>query len=308
MSTPWVEKYRPSNLDDVILSSINKRIIYNIIEENYFPNILFYGPPGTGKTTTVTNLINAYQKKYEQQNKELIIHLNASDERGVDIIRNQIQQFVKSMNMFNRGLKFVILDEVDYMTKIAQQALRHLMQEYNTNVRFCLICNYISKIDENLQNEFLKLRMNEIPQSNVICFLQNIIDKEGVKLTHENLCQIQKFYKSDIRSMVNYIQTNQDEFKNRVITHKLWENLLEVILTKSYQEINAKINSITIEYNTDKRNIVKEFLNYLIITKPVHVEFLDFVEEIIHANEVKLSFMVNFLIEKMKLKIDLKID
>ena len=80
MNIPWVEKYRPLHLDHVILSDTNKTILYNIVEKNYFPNILFYGPPGTGKTTSVINLIKYYQKKYHQENKELIIHLNASDE------------------------------------------------------------------------------------------------------------------------------------------------------------------------------------------------------------------------------------
>ena len=80
-----------------------------------------------------------------------MIHLNASDERGIDIIRNQIHSFVRTMNLFESGFKFVILDEVDYMTRSAQQALKCLIQEYNDNVKYCLICNYISKIDESLQ-------------------------------------------------------------------------------------------------------------------------------------------------------------
>jgi len=308
-SIPWVEKYRPSHLDDVVLSDLNKRIIYNIIEENYFPNILLYGPPGTGKTTTAINLINAYQHRYEQQNKELIIHLNASDERGIDIIRNQIYQFVKTQNMFNKGMKFVILDEVDYMTKIAQQALRNLMQDYNTNVRFCLICNYITKIDENLQNEFCKIRMNEMPKEDVVVFLDSIVKQENIELTLEELYQIQQFYKSDIRSMINYIQTSQDcQFKTKVINNQLWDRLLKTILSESYKEINIRINTISIQYNTDKKNIVKEFLNYLIIHKKVvDNDFLDFVEGLFHTNEINLNLMVNFLIEKLKLKIDLKI-
>ena len=147
---PFVEKYRPTIFDNIVLDPLNKQILKNIIENSYFPNLLFYGPPGTGKTTTIINLINAYQEKQNNKNKDLIIHLNASDERGIDIIRNQINYFVISKPLFNNGMKFVILDEVDYMTKNAQQALRYLLQNYTNNVRFCLICNYISKIDEGL--------------------------------------------------------------------------------------------------------------------------------------------------------------
>ena len=86
------------------------------------------------------------------------IHLNASDERGIEVIRNQINHFVNTKTFFTKGLKFVILDEVDYMTKNAQQALHYLIQQYSDNIRFCLICNYVSKIDSSLQNEFIHLR------------------------------------------------------------------------------------------------------------------------------------------------------
>ena len=114
---PWIEKYRPNTFQEIVLDPLNRKIFSNILNKQYFPNLLFYGPPGTGKTTTIINLINEYQTKYEKKTSENIIHLNASDERGIDIIRNQIQLFVKSKNFFNKGMKFVILDEVDYMTK-----------------------------------------------------------------------------------------------------------------------------------------------------------------------------------------------
>jgi DNA polymerase III delta prime subunit len=105
----------------------------------------------------------------------MVIHLNASDERGIDIIRNQIYQFVKSNNFFDVGLKFVILDEVDYMTKNAQQALKFLLQNSFYNVRFCLICNYISKIDESLKNEFICVRFNQLPKEDIFNFIKYTI-------------------------------------------------------------------------------------------------------------------------------------
>ena len=108
--TPWVELFRPTKFDDIVLDPINKKILTNIITTSYFPNLLFFGPPGTGKTTTIINLVNSYQEVLNQKNKGLMIHLNASDERGIDIIRNQINQFVNSKSLFNQGTKFVILD------------------------------------------------------------------------------------------------------------------------------------------------------------------------------------------------------
>jgi len=195
---PWVEKYRPCKLEDIVLTDVNKTILENIIEKNYFPNLLLYGPPGTGKTTTIINLINKFQTINNQKNKGLMIHLNASDERGIDIIRSQINQFVNSKSLFVNGIKFVILDEVDYMTKNAQQALKYLLQGY-VNIRFCLICNYISKIDGSLQNEFLRLRFNQLPEKNIIYFLSKINKYENLNLSKKVLVSIQKLFKSDIR-------------------------------------------------------------------------------------------------------------
>ena len=130
---PWVEKYRPAHFDDIVLEENNRIILNNIVNEGYFPNLLFYGPPGTGKTTTIINLIKKYQKEYGQERKGLKIHLNASDDRGIDIIRNQINQFVNTKTSIWKRIKICnILDEVDYMTKNAQQALRYLIQQYSS--------------------------------------------------------------------------------------------------------------------------------------------------------------------------------
>ena len=97
--------------DDIVLDDSNKLIFNNILKKKYFPNLLLYGPPGTGKTTTIINLINKYQELEGCKNKDLIIHLNASDDRGVDIVRNQINQFVNTKTLFNTGIKFIILDK-----------------------------------------------------------------------------------------------------------------------------------------------------------------------------------------------------
>ena len=174
---PWTEAYRPTQFENIVLDPLNKKILKTIIETSYFPNLLFYGPPGTGKTTTIINLINSYQQRLKINGSGLTIHLNASDERGIDIIRNQISSFVNSKSLFNQGMKFVILDEVDYMTKNAQQALRYLLQDYSNGVRFCLICNYISRIDEGLQTEFFRLKFNQLPQTEIVGFLENICEK-----------------------------------------------------------------------------------------------------------------------------------
>lgn len=296
MSLPWIEKYRPTSLENVVLSESNYTLFHNIIKFDYVPNILVYGPPGTGKTTTIINLINEYQKKNGIQTKELIIHLNASDERGIDVVRNQIQQFVKSRPLFLKGLKFIILDEVDYMTKTAQQALRHLIQEY-TNVRFFLICNYISKIDSNLQSEFLNIKMNKLPQMKIIEFLQNIVSCEQLSLTTESLLQIQENYHSDVRSMINFMQTKQNEMDIQIITDGVWDDLYAT----DSKKISDKLNNISATFNLDKKTIIKKFLNYIIINhvECVTTDFLTFVENIIHSN-VKTDYIINYFIKNIQ--------
>jgi replication factor C subunit 3/5 len=300
----WVEKYRPANFDDIVLDPLNRKIMENIINQNYFPNLLLYGPPGTGKTTTIINLVNRYQDKNNQRNKGLMIHLNASDERGIDIIRNQINQFVNSQSLFHSGTKFVILDEVDYMTKNAQQALKYLLQGFNKTCRFCLICNYISRIDESLQNEFVRLRFNQLPERDITSFLNKISEKERLNLSQDTILSIQKLYKSDIRSMINYIQSNQYMIHNKkVINNYIWENITKGLADdKSYKLTDEIFENISIEYNIDIKNIVKDYLNYLIRnnTKLVSsAKFLKFVETIVHLVEPNTEYIKNYTIETL---------
>ena len=301
---PFVEKYRPVKFDDIVLEPLNKQILKNIIETGHFPNLLFYGPPGTGKTTTIINLVNSYQEKLNQKNKELMIHLNASDERGIDIIRSQINQFVNSKTMFNHGMKFVILDEVDYMTKNAQQALRYLLQNFSTSVRFCLICNYISRIDEGLQNEFLKLRFNQLPKNNIINFLNNISIRENLNLSEKSLNLIQMLYKSDIRSMINIMQSTQNikDTNICIIDNSIWEQLFNKI--KNGNDLETLIlftNEISYKYNMDKKNIIKDFLNYIIRNKEyLNIpKYFNFVENIIHFEDCKNNYYVNYSLIKL---------
>ena len=301
---PWTERWRPTCIENIVLDPLNKIIVDNIISNMYFPNLLLYGPPGTGKTTLAINLINAYQDKNNQKNKGLVIHLNASDERGIDIIRNQINQFVNSKTLFNKGMKFVILDEVDYMTKNAQQALKYLLQNYSNNVRFCLICNYISRIDEGLQNEFLRLRFNQLPEENIINFLKNISDVEKMNINDKLLKQIQQIYKSDIRSMVNFMQSNQDIINNNIniIDNNIWNTLYTKCIHDENEIIYNYIKEISRKYNIDKKNIIKDFLNYIIRNKKeiVKPDFLKFIENIMHFPECNQKYYLNYIISKMR--------
>jgi DNA polymerase III delta prime subunit len=301
---PWVEKYRPTQFDKIVLDPLNKTIMENILIKNHFPHLLLYGPPGTGKTTTIINLVNSYQEKHNQKNKGLMIHLNASDERGIDVIRNQIYSFVNSTGLFSNGIKFVILDEVDYMTKNAQHALKYLLQSFNKNVRFCLICNYITKIDESLQNEFIRLRFNQLPEREIINFLKKISDSENINLNEMVITSIQKLYKSDIRSMINYMQSNQHLLnKLNVIGDDIWGDLIIKIKRNDTIVIIRQFNVISDFYNIELKNIIKDFLNYIIRKKTEYINksFLEFVEFIMHIQEPNINYLLNYSIIKLKI-------
>ena len=210
--------------------------------------------------------------------------MNASDERGIDIIRNQILQFVKSKNLFEQGLKFVILDEVDYMTKNAQQALKYILQTHNNNVRFCLICNNIIKIDEALKNEFISVRFNQLPKTNIFQFIRTIAQQEQLVLEEETIETIQHMYNSDIRSMINYIQLHQHSLcevkrtepkktcgtivsvvKHNIMNGDVLDQLHHFIQTcGEHGRIVTYFHQLSIQFNIDKRAIVLKYFNHLI--------------------------------------------
>ena len=295
---PWTEKYRPSSFDNIVLDPNNKILFMNMIQNKYFPNLLLYGPPGTGKTTTIINLINEYQQI--NKNKSLVIHLNASDERGIDIIRSQIYQFVKTKNLFETGYKFVVLDEVDYMTKNAQQALKYLLQTCGNNVKFFLICNYISKIELSLQHEFVCIRFNQLPKQKICEFIQDICIKEGVNLSKQNINTIQNLHKSDIRSMINFIQLNQNVpvQQSNIIDDTIWKHLYDLFKVPGQNRkiIKVFINQLSINYNIDKKQIIKDYYNYLILNHSINSEIIKKMEIVLHNYDCNIDVLVNFFI------------
>jgi len=312
MSIPWTELWRPTKIMNIILDPINKEIMNNIIETGYFPNLLIYGPPGVGKTSSVVSLVNEYQEKHNYKTKSLIIQNNASEDRGVDIIRNQISQFVNSKPLFNEGIKFIILDEADYMTKNAQQALKYLLQEYSPSVRFCLICNYISRIDDGLQNEFLKLRFNQLPEDDIHVFLKHIAYVEKLHINDKIIKSIQQLYKSDIRSMINYMQTNQDVFTAdyKIINNETLENIYIKIINNKLKENSLNdfieyIRKISIDYNIDTKNIIKYLINYIIRFKQekINKELLDIVENIMHNQSCNNNHYIGYVYTQLSKKL-----
>lgn len=300
---PWIEKYRPIHFEDIVLDQNNKIILLNIIKKQTIPHLLFYGPPGTGKTTTAINFIERFQKFYNNNHKELMIHLNASDERGIDIIRNQINNFVNSKPLFNKGFKFVILDEVDYMTKTAQQALKYLINSLSSNnVCFCLICNYISKIDQTLQNEFVKLRFNQLPKNEIFNYLNNIVFYEKININEEQINHLIQLFKSDIRSMINFIQTNFTNKDNyiQIIKENTWKDFTNFIMKKNNNnKIKNYFDIVCTTYNIDYRICLNNISSYIIKNYKVNQNILNIIEIIIHNNEANNIVYVNYFCDNI---------
>ena len=170
-----------------------------------------------------------------------------------------------------------------------------------------MICNYISRIDEGLQNEFLRLRFNQLPQEKIIEFLKNITKKESIKIDDPSLKKIQEMFKSDIRSMINYLQSNQDMISEHfhIIDNVVWEILYKKCIEKNKSNkidvILVYIKETSIKYNINKKNIIKDFLNYIIRNKQhvVTSEFLIFIENAMHFPDCEQKYYINYIIYKL---------
>jgi replication factor C subunit 3/5 len=312
-SMPWIEKYRPTQFDHIVLDPLNREFFQNVIQKGNFPNLLFYGPPGTGKTTTIINLIQEYQAKYTRINKETVIHLNASDERGVDVIRNQIYQFVRSCHIFETGCKFVILDEVDYMTKNAQQALKTLLQTCKYNVRFCLICNYISKIDESLQREFICVRFNQLPPGEIRQFIRRIADAEDLSMETDDIDILMANHQSDIRSMINFMQSAYfghslgKDNKTKVVrpvSSQEWTELTVLVKSNETQKSQEYITKISLLHNLNKKQILLGYMNHVIRKYPHYIssELIDVFENTAHSSDdMPCNDLVSYFIHNIGL-------
>tara|TARA_A100001015_G_scaffold315616_1_gene427866 strand:- start:2687 stop:3574 length:888 start_codon:yes stop_codon:yes gene_type:complete len=267
---PLVEKYRPNKLKTTGLINTNKLFINNILEQNKIPNILLYGPPGTGKTTTIINVINEYLKKNNISNKGLILHYNASDDRGIDIIRKTIYDFIYSKGLLSNGTKFVVLDEVDYMMANAQKHLKKIIESQD-NIVYCLICNYISKIIPSLLSEFIILEYNNL--YNNVDILKNIVTQENLNYTTKELENISSFYSTDIRSMINYLYHNS----NTIFNDNIYQ---DIVLHLNTNDIKYLILKYSYELNISPLKLVHLCLNKYIKQVPLEYNFILFIEKV----------------------------
>ncbi|KAF2654771.1 P-loop containing nucleoside triphosphate hydrolase protein [Lophiostoma macrostomum CBS 122681] len=214
-SLPWVEKYRPNSLDDVeghkdIITTINK-----FVDSNRLPHLLLYGPPGTGKTSTVLALA---RRIYGIKNmRQMVLELNASDDRGIDVVREQIKTFSSTKQIFTAApkpgessslatFKLIILDEADAMTATAQMALRRIMEKYTANTRFCIIANYTHKLSPALLSRCTRFRFSPLKEVDIRNLVDKVIDEERVNITPDATESLVTLSKGDMRRALNVLQ------------------------------------------------------------------------------------------------------
>jgi len=217
----WVEKYRPTTLSNIYSQQYVINALKNAIKEKNIPHLLFYGPSGCGKTSTILALAKDI---FKNEYKNRTIELNASDERGISVIRYKIKEYAKlSVNSKNNSIpkwKLIILDEADSMTSESQCALRRIMEEYAHITRFCIICNYQNKMIDPIVSRCSLLRFKPIENAEMSRKLDEICKFENVVINKKQLKKIIEISRGDMRKAINLLQKYKF-FKNKLTLDEL---------------------------------------------------------------------------------------
>ena len=231
-NTLWVEKYRPSKLEDYVGNEHLKNKVEGYLESGDVPHLLLYGKAGTGKTTLAKLIVNSIECDF--------MVINASDENNVDTVRNKVKNFASSMGF--KPMKMIILDEFDYMTPNAQAILRNLMETFSKHCRFILTCNYVEKIIDPIQSRCQTFQIIPPTKKNVAIQIYKILKAENIEFDVKDLVPIIDTAYPDIRKVINTCQMNCSKGVLKVDVQNLLEN-----------DYKIKVVDI-LKSNDDKRN------------------------------------------------------
>ena len=202
---PWVEKYRPKTLDDLVGNDDAVDRMRTMVRSGFMPNLIFSGPPGCGKTSAIGVLA---RELLGDKYKEAVLEMNASDERGIDVVRNKIKMFAqKKVTLAPGRTKLVILDEADSMTTAAQQAMRRTMEIYSATTRFALACNTSEKVIEPIQSRCAIVRFGKLTDAQVLKRLMTVVEAEKVTYVPKGLEAIVFTADGDMRQALNNLQS-----------------------------------------------------------------------------------------------------
>jgi replication factor C small subunit len=250
--TLLVEKYRSKTLDEYVGNENVKLTISKYLEQNDIQNLIFYGPAGTGKTTLAKLIINNLNCDY--------IYINASDERGIETIRDKVQGFASVASF--KPLKIIVLDEADFLTIQAQASLRNIIETFSRSTRFILTCNYIERIIDPLQSRCQVLKIIPPSMKEVATHVAGILDKEGIGWVKETLGPIVKQYYPDIRKILGTAQLSTIDNKlvldksilvsnnyiehviNELKTGKNWKNIRQIITDSNINDYDELFKAL----------------------------------------------------------------
>ena len=264
MSSPWIDKYRPKKLEHIIHQDEIKRVLQNTVKTGELPHLLLYGPPGTGKTSIILAL--GYELFGPEIMNERILELNASDERGIDTVREKIITFAKqSISAKDPRFpcppyKIIVLDEADAITLDAQSALRKVIETSSKITRFCFTCNYIDKIIDPIVSRCVKFRFKPIDKDSMIERLKFIAYKEKLVLTNDCFNKIHEISEGDARKAIMLLQNTKYiyNFQKKINVN----DIIEMVGLSTNEELESIWNKIKNNSISTLISVVRDINNF----------------------------------------------
>lgn len=272
---PWVEKFRPKKLSEVISHESTITTLQKFVQNNYFPHLLLSGPPGTGKTSAI---MACAREMYGNSYSSMVLDINASEERGIEVVRNKIKEFICSKATFvqkkSMAFKLVILDEADAMTIDAQAMLVSFIERYSINVRFCLICNYIKKISQAIQSRCTIFKFSPLSKEDITKKINEVVEFNKIKITNDGIDTLIKTSRGDMRKVLNVLQVTSmahEEVTSDTITTCIgyptpndMDKIFKLLTLKSYNECLTELEKLIEKNGYALTDIITELTDIII--------------------------------------------